>query len=672
MSVEPPSPQASRTSNLPKNNAKGKGKAAPVVTKGGQVLSPIDETESFLIYPGLRPESNDPIELDVLIEEWKCQHLIWYLVYHDQKIIDPTTDYDDLKRVLGSDQGWDSENEELDGQVSQPSGPQTTTSVSHGGTCISQFDKEPPARKLVKVQALPLPPPPPTKSQSNAASKGGPQTMTSTAKHPVSTEPEHSPKLGATSKLASQPQLSHGTSQENRPAQAQASSNCRPPQAPAPTVGQSSSQAAANPKHPPQAPAPGGQNFPQAYTSRNPDHKCHSALAPPPASGQSMSQAPTCPNRPPPQPIVPTGSKHRPPQATSHSGGHAAPQAPAESHCRPPPPGTNFDHDHHSQAPGPHTGSRGASAAPEHCPPQNPKHAPSLKWGECNMTADWHIGVVMCCLVKFNCTEGAPPHTTPSTTSNQDQEAGEFNPGGEAPQTGQGQDQELDGDVDGDGDGQDEPTDKQHQSGSHGRLKDYAGIEKSLLKWASEVYRVLMAVDGMYETDVDVLDQCQREAWQMALDRYEVNKADYPLTQAHVQSLIDRVISWHGHACKQVKDHVMYNFFGKKVMKMLKTPEELNAYIKKLKNGGLHTKPRAHQGTGYFQHPILQLCMDNILFRHHKDLGVLFVEKFHQPTAQLIGFFCATVQSLIETRALNSGKNDSLDFEEQWKAYLMH
>ncbi|KAG8682356.1 hypothetical protein FRC11_014995 [Ceratobasidium sp. 423] len=158
----------------------------------------------------------------------------------------------------------------------------------------------------------------------------------------------------------------------------------------------------------------------------------------------------------------------------------------------------------------------------------------------------------------------------------------------------------------------------------------------------------------------------------MALDRYEVNKADYPLTQAHVQSLIDRVISWRGHARKQVKDHVAYNFFGKKVMKTLKTPEELNAYIEKLKNGGLHTKPGARRGTGYFQHPILQLCMDNILFRHHKDLGVLFVEKFRRPTAQLIGFFCATVQSLIETRTSNSGKNDSLDFEEQRKAYLTH
>ncbi|KAG8751598.1 hypothetical protein FRC11_009234 [Ceratobasidium sp. 423] len=371
---------------------------------------------------------DDPIELDVLIEEWKHQCLIWYLAYHNHKIIDPMTDYDDLKHVLGSDQGWDSENEELDSQVSQPSGPQTTTSVSHGGTHIGQFDEEPPAQILVKVQALPLPPPLPAKSQSNATSKGGPQTTTSIAKCPVSTEPEHStkcahtnpmskskvpsnprmkkphkprglvitqsgahsqpllpssrssslqPKLGATSKSASQPWLSHGTSQENHPAQAQAGSNHCPPQAPAPTIGQSSYQAAANPKCPPQAPAPGGQNFPQAYTSRNLDHKHHSALAPPLASGRSMSQAPTGPNHPPPQPIVPTGSKHCPPQATSHSGGHAAPQALAESHCCPPPPGTNFDHNHHSQAPGLHTGSQGASTALEHHPPQNPKHTPS-------------------------------------------------------------------------------------------------------------------------------------------------------------------------------------------------------------------------------------------------------------------------------------------------------
>ncbi|KAG8760894.1 hypothetical protein FRC11_014742 [Ceratobasidium sp. 423] len=377
MSVQPPGPQASHTSNPPNNNAKGKGKgkAAPVVTKGGRLLSPIEETESFPIYPGPRPEADDPIELGVLIEEWKRQRLIWYLTYRDQKTINPTTDYDDLKRVLGFDQGWDSENEELDGQVSKPSGPQTTTSVSHGGTRIGQFDKEPPARKPIKVQALP--PPPPAKSQSNAASKGGPQTVTGVSKRPVSPGSEHSAKRtrmnpthkskapsnpgtkkphkpgglvisqssthsqpllpssgssslqsksGATSKSAPQPQPSHGTSQEKCPAQAQASSAHRPPQAPPPPVGRSSSQAAANPQcRPPQAPAPGGQSHPHAYTSGNPNHERHSALAPPPAIGRSMSQAPVDPNRAPPQPVVPTGSKSRPPQATSHSGGHAAP-----------------------------------------------------------------------------------------------------------------------------------------------------------------------------------------------------------------------------------------------------------------------------------------------------------------------------------------------------------
>ncbi|KAG8727239.1 hypothetical protein FRC11_013636, partial [Ceratobasidium sp. 423] len=148
-------------------------------------MSPIDEIELLPIHPGLRPLSDDKLELELLTDEWKCRRLIWFLSIHENRNIVANTDYDDLKFILGADSGWSSEDEWMDHKttISAPkttdstysapkptasghktmSAPKTTTSAPKatmssskvttsapgGDTQMGQFDEEPPCRKPV-------------------------------------------------------------------------------------------------------------------------------------------------------------------------------------------------------------------------------------------------------------------------------------------------------------------------------------------------------------------------------------------------------------------------------------------------------------------------------------------------------------------------------------------
>ncbi|KAG8681999.1 hypothetical protein FRC11_000394, partial [Ceratobasidium sp. 423] len=126
------------------------------------------------------------------------------------------------------------------------------------------------------------------------------------------------------------------------------------------------------------------------------------------------------------------------------------------------------------------------------------------------------------------------------------------------------------------------------QSSGHGHLKHYEGVERAVLKYAGFAYQVIMLVEGMYDTNILVLEQHHHKAWHMGCDKYEADPVDLPLTDSHIQSLNDRLVSWHGHMMKNIADHVTYLFFGVKSKKLTEKP--MDAYIDKLKDGYLHTK----------------------------------------------------------------------------------
>ncbi|KEP46938.1 hypothetical protein V565_174740, partial [Rhizoctonia solani 123E] len=166
VAVELPSPYIARTKKPSTNISKaslsgeavvmGKGTEngnAPATAKSGLSLPPITNMASGPIppHPGPRPESNDDIQLGVLIEEWKRQRLIWYLTVRDKKCIPPNADYDDLKSVLGADEGWDSENERGDKKVIQRGSRVAAAPTPNATVQIGRFDEEPQRRKPILV-----------------------------------------------------------------------------------------------------------------------------------------------------------------------------------------------------------------------------------------------------------------------------------------------------------------------------------------------------------------------------------------------------------------------------------------------------------------------------------------------------------------------------------------
>ncbi|KEP45428.1 hypothetical protein V565_275130, partial [Rhizoctonia solani 123E] len=205
--------------------------------------------------------------------------------------------------------------------------------------------------------------------------------------------------------------------------------------------------------------------------------------------------------------------------------------------------------------------------------------------------------------------------------------------------------------------------------GKRGRLNHFSGTEYKILGWAGRVYQVLMLVRGMYETDTDVLDGRRLEAWEIACEKYNKTTDKYPFRLSHMQNMNDRLVTWRFHATKYIRDKAASEYFPKA---NTMTTAELEALIKQLKAGGLHTKPGAAAGFGCFQHPLLQMCMNEMVFRFKRDLGVQFPEYFRQATAELVCFFCAILQFVVEEREIGKSGKGELHFEAQRKAYNTH
>ncbi|EUC59036.1 hypothetical protein RSOL_293470 [Rhizoctonia solani AG-3 Rhs1AP] len=179
-----------------------------------------------------------------------------------------------------------------------------------------------------------------------------------------------------------------------------------------------------------------------------------------------------------------------------------------------------------------------------------------------------------------------------------------------------------------------------------------------------------MVIKGMYETDAQILAQRRREAWQMACDEFEVDVADIPLTRAHIQSMVDRLVSWRGKTNKYIEPHVQYYFFGRSYPKL--TTEQVYEYIDKLKEGVLHTRMRRDPGRGRFQNPILQICMNLFIFRDPSDIGVKYIDMFRKPSAELVAYFCAIIEHRCERNAPDAPTEDTMNFDTQRKSYLTH
>ncbi|KAF8752543.1 hypothetical protein RHS01_07598 [Rhizoctonia solani] len=185
---------------------------------------------------------------------------------------------------------------------------------------------------------------------------------------------------------------------------------------------------------------------------------------------------------------------------------------------------------------------------------------------------------------------------------------------------------------------EDKPIDT-HKSSSCGQLKDFHGPEKHVLQWAGCLFIAIMASRGMYKTDIKIIDQRQLKAWTTACKGIKVDPNDYPIALAHMENM--------SHA---------------------KVKEE----VKQLKTGALHTKPNWEPGTGYFQHPLLQIFLNKNLFKFKKDIGPQFPQYFKKVTRELICFSCAIIQFLVEEWDTGVRVRSNLNFETQQKAYNTH
>ncbi|EUC58197.1 hypothetical protein RSOL_236960, partial [Rhizoctonia solani AG-3 Rhs1AP] len=606
-------------------------RAQVIAAKALPALPQINRAASVPIplHPGSRPVSDDDLELGVLIEEWKRKRLIWFLTVRDNKPISNNTDYDDLKRVLGLDGGWDSEDELNDRKVIQRRSRAPTTSVPtavapQNRPQIGQFDEEPQRRKPILVQ--------------NMSAPDVPSSSKDLGKRKATEEAGTQAKRLNTTSVAQLAQ-SHATQATLRKP-----NNQDNPNASFVAVQKSQTPALSGPWRAPSNPGRG--SLPQARSGASSTNKSRE----PPHDGLRLNH--------PRQPA--------PPEPTHHDD--MAPTAPRV---------TNNSHNN-SGAPKPPGNTAGNPFVQQQLT-QPVRSGSSARPSSSVSRASVQMHPASTRMSAQGADRGGstgPRHESHSGSSVTNRARSSNNPAQAIRDTGRnGGHGTLDDSVDQDLEREDEPdiADRKEQAiptGSRGRLKFFEGVEKSILKLSGDALKAIMATQGMYETDPLVLAERRRQAWRLACEELEVDPSHYPLTRVHVQSMCDRLVSWRGKASVSIAPEIKYFYFNAS----FKTFDDAEAYawIDELRQGRFHMKKGAPPGKGHFQHPVLQLCMDRMMFRDPSDIGVKYVDMFRKPSPELIAYFCSMIQYQCEKYLPDAPLKDKLEFDNQRRAYLTH
>ncbi|QRW25651.1 hypothetical protein RhiXN_10727 [Rhizoctonia solani] len=190
---------------------------------------------------------------------------------------------------------------------------------------------------------------------------------------------------------------------------------------------------------------------------------------------------------------------------------------------------------------------------------------------------------------------------------------------------------------------EDKPIDT-HKSGSRGRLKDFHGPEKHVLQWAGRLFIAIMASRGIVDSKLGPLHAKESKLTPMTIQLLRLTWKI--LTTACAPGVVILEITWW----------ITSNIFFNAQMSRAEVKEE----VEQLKTGALHMKPNLEPGTGYFQHLLLQIFLNENLFKFKKDIGPQFPQYFKK------------IQFLVEEWDTGVRVRSNLDFETQQKAYNTH
>ncbi|CUA68893.1 hypothetical protein RSOLAG22IIIB_08138 [Rhizoctonia solani] len=658
---------------------KGKGKAVatpPALAKGRRVLTPIQEVETrqnehSLPHPGSRPRSTgDPIQDGVDIEEWQRQRLIWYISHRNKTYVPSNSDYDDLKKILGTDGMWDSDDETHDFGVLG----QAAAGVSNGGHNSDYYDgdddpdrynREPTPRKPVPVKSV-NPPPPPKNDNATSTNTGRPKATTNLFRHTSLDELDNS--NGKRSREMSPTRV---TSTEVKKSRHHAGRTGLVILRSGPSGGVlEKSQASIDS-------ARSVLNFPESSSAE----ASHSNAS---RSDSNRSSSPddaalfNYGSRSPPARHAPLGD---PMEANAGQSGLGQAQDSGEGRCTQSGTGPTASRSDPNRQPLRST-SAGASRSSSRTVSSSSAASVVRRARKQTTTTKLRARTSRIGQQQEPVNLGSNGHGA-ATISNNNRSRNNRNDdrsnsdrndnhGGDRTHNNSNRVDNSHEDRNSRRRGRSYLEDEsdaapKKKKSTRGRLNDFEGTEKRVLYWAGRAFVAIMVSNGMYETDTDVLDNRRLDAWEQGCDKCEVDPEDYPISPAHVENLDDRLCTWRSHSKENMIKEVKHTFFRE-----LKTRGQIMEEVERLKSGGLHTKPGSENGKGYFQHPILQTFVNECLFKFRDDIGVQFAKHFKIISAELMCYSCTIIQYLIEEWDTGVHVRGRLDNEVQRKAYHTH
>ncbi|KDN34369.1 hypothetical protein RSAG8_12535, partial [Rhizoctonia solani AG-8 WAC10335] len=203
--------------------------------------------------------------------------------------------------------------------------------------------------------------------------------------------------------------------------------------------------------------------------------------------------------------------------------------------------------------------------------------------------------------------------------------------------------EESDGDE-----GSERELDDAPKKAKKGKAKsgDYRGVEREILDHTVELLELhLVTVD--YFPDPRKLVTITRAKWEVAVKHRDLSMRDFPIDRGHVDTCRFRLQSFRSRLRDKAKDAGLLTAYGLEGIKQ--GSSEAISIVDSLLPHGLHRKPGAAEGYGFFQHPFLRPAAAQMFFTGRRPIGKRYPDKFGPSfPLKVMAVMCAIIHGALE------------------------
>ncbi|CAE6445809.1 unnamed protein product [Rhizoctonia solani] len=191
------------------------------------------------------------------------------------------------------------------------------------------------------------------------------------------------------------------------------------------------------------------------------------------------------------------------------------------------------------------------------------------------------------------------------------------------------------------------------------KSSDYQGPVRAILEATLDKVFANLLAQGFF-IEAKELDELIARTWRFCAIRIVNNPTlnRYSISLNKLRAIKYRITTWQGKLKDAIKPKVAgaYGLTG--------TADKVKAAVDELLDHEFHRRPGSEPGTGYYQHPLLQIAFDATVFSKRKGkppIGAKFSKMFVKMPLPTIALLCAIIHFLLETSRSDDSEEECDD-----------